>query len=214
MRLLFEAHFHFVVLHLLGSPFLHGSWAQPIVNTGFAAQGLALAALGLGTFGTQRLVAELAPAGAVVADDLAAVGTDSRTLVAHGVVAVMAIADLFAIHHIAAVAAGGAVPAAQGDIRAIRVVGLENTPDHAEEIAQSSFFQCGPNGSRPFTFAEHFVADMGVRDRVICGGRMGLDGNDVVRDLVVHLLQLAWIQGDPKWPQIDLFQRDRFGRHR
>lgn len=162
--------------------------AEPVRKTRFAANQFTLAALGFGTFGAERPIADLAVAATLGANDLAAVGADPRAIVADRIIAVATVVDALVIHDVATVVAGDAVPIGQADVGAVRVVGRENATHHDEEIAQPAFFQRRSNGGRPIAFTEHFIADMRVRNGLILGRGMRFDGDYKVRDLVAHLL--------------------------
>lgn len=115
-----------------------------------------------------------------MANDLAAVGADSRALVANRRIAMAAVVGILFIHHVATVVTGDTLPVAERDIRAVWVVGGQDPSHHHEEIAESAFFQGCPYGGCTVSLAERFIAHMRVCDRLILCGRMGIDGHDAI----------------------------------
>lgn len=146
----------------------------------------------------------------MAAKQFAAVGTDPLTLLADGVAAVAAVAGILAIHHIAAIAAGRAVPIGQRDVGTVRVVRRQDTADHGEKVREAALFQCRPYGRTAIAFTEHLVTDVRMRDRRIIGRRVGIQGPDAVRSPLVHLAQVVQAQSHLKPAEIDFFERDRF----
>jgi len=159
----------------------------------------------------QRRLADLACAGTAFAYHLGTTGADSGTLIANRIFTKAAAVRALAVHDVAALITGNAVPVRQRNIRAVGVVGGENAADQAEKIAQPAFLQRGSYGCCTVTFADDFITDMGMRYGVVCSGWMWIDGHHKVRHLVIQFLQSVQVQSNSKPPEVDIVKRNGLG---
>lgn len=102
------------------------------------------------------------------------------------------------------------MPVRQWYIGAVRVVGRQDAADHGEEIHQSPCFDRCLDGRCAVAFADHIVAHVRMRYGVVSCRRVRIDGRHIVRHLLIQLAQTVQIQRNPKPPQIDVLQGNRF----
>jgi hypothetical protein len=98
-----------------------------------------------------------------------------------------------------------AIPISERDVWTVRAVGIEDAPDHREKITKPAFFKCSLYGGTAIALAEPFPIHVGVSNTLVCGCRIRLKGNDVVRTGVVELTEIVYLQLYPERPQIDIF---------
>lgn len=103
-----------------------------------------------------------------------------RTVTAKGILAAVASAVAVARHDVATVLAGRAVPAAELDMGAAGVVGLQDLAHERKKVEQSSLGQGPANRSRALPLAEQTISNMGVSDVFVVIRRMGRFGDHLV----------------------------------
>ena len=96
----------------------------------------------------------------------------------------------------------------ESDVGAAGVVRLQNLSHEQKEVAQPSLLQSGADRGLAVSFTQRLALDMRMRDVVLGGGRVGFEGDDLIRSLLIESIPM---QHDLKRPQADLFQRDRIG---
>ena len=93
------------------------------------------------------------------------------------------------------------VPIVEGDIWTIRIVGIEDAPDHREKISESTLLQGCCYRCRAIAFTEFLAAYMRMSNTFVCGGRVWIQGNNTVRTGLVQLSELVQGQLNLKRPE-------------
>lgn len=106
------------------------------------------------------------------------------------------------------------IPVSEWDVWTIRAIGIEDAPDDCEKVAQPAFFKGSLYRGAAIALAEPFPVHMGMSNTLICACGIRFKGNNAVRTGVVQLSELAYLQLDPKWPQIDILQANRLSTYR
>jgi len=86
-----------------------------------------------------------------------------------------------AVDHLATVRAVHAVPVGERDVRAIRVVGLQQAPHDREEVPQPAFLQGVADRLAPFALADNLALDVRVRDVLVADRRIRVESDHAIR---------------------------------
>ena len=122
--------------------------------------------------------------------------------------------DVVAAHRVAAVVARPAFPVRQGDVGRVGVVVGQHGRDQLEEVADAAVGQGRLDGRAGVALAHVLIADVRVRDGVVAGGRVGIDGHDPVdRAVPLELGQAADLEPDLELAEVVALQLDGLGRH-
>lgn len=132
----------------------------------------------------------------------------ARALVAGRATTAVAGADVIAVDRVATVRAIASGPLFESDVGAAGVVRLQNLCHEQKEVAQPSLLQRRADRGLAIPFAQRLALDMRMRDVVLGRGRVGFEGDDFIRSLLIEPVPM---QHDLEWSQADLFQRDRIG---
>ena len=117
-------------------------------------------------------------------------------------------ADQFISRVVPAITAFPTGPAVEGDIGAVRVVGVEDLPDEQEELEQPPLAERLQDRRPPLPFTQSLVLDVGMRGPGVGGSRVRVQGVDVVRD---RCSQSVPAQADLEPAEVDPLQDDRPG---
>ena len=132
----------------------------------------------------------------------------ARALVAGRATTAVAGADVIAIDRVATVGATASRPLFEPDIGTAGVVRLQNLSHEQKEVTQPSLLQCGTNCRLAVSFTQRLALDMRMWDVVLGRGRVGFEGDDLIRSLLIEPVPM---QHDLKRSQADVFQRDWVG---
>jgi len=119
-----------------------------------------------------------------------------RALVAKVVLAERTEVGIFRGYRVSTVIARCSVPVLERNVRAIRVVGIEDAPYHREEIAQPALFQGRRYRYSAITLAEPLAAYMWMSHIVVSACRVWIQGNYTVGTISVELSEPAKIQSN------------------
>ena len=180
------------------------------------------------TVGTDALITGGAKLQAFPADVLFAVAAALETpeaghrvalpTAAAALVAVVAIAPLAEqssplVRSLTTIGARLPVPLVDRHVRGLGVVSGQHRSHEQEEITQSPGCQGGLNGRACVARAEVAIADVRMRDPVVTGSRLRVQGHDAVRAVTLNGAQIVNEHLDLKWAQVEAFERDRLRAH-
>jgi hypothetical protein len=116
------------------------------------------------------------------------------------------------VHRIAAFLAHRAMPAIDFDKSTAPAVGVQYLGDQREEVVEPTVSQGAGNRRTAIAFAEAFVLNMRVRDALIAGSRVRIEGHHAIE--LLGTTDLRPVQPDFKAPELDQLQDNRVGRDR
>ena len=131
-----------------------------------------------------------------------------RAVVAGRATTAVARANVITVDRVATVGARASRPLFESDVGAAGVVRLQNLSHEQKEVAQPSLLQSGANCRLAIPFAQRLALDMRMRNIVVSRGRVGFEGDDFIRSLLIESVPM---QHNLKRSQADVFQRDRVG---
>lgn len=131
-------------------------------------------------------------------------------VVAQVAVAPLAEGSLTIADEATAVGAGDAVPLVERDVGRVGVVGGQRLGDDHKEVEDPAGGERRPQGAGRLPLAESLVADMGMGDVRVAGGRSAAGGDDRVGGDGPEPVDL---QHDFKGAQLHAVEDDRFGGH-
>ncbi len=132
----------------------------------------------------------------------------ARALVASRASTAVARADVIAIDRVTTVGARASRPLFEPDVGASGVVRLQNLCHEQEKVAQPPLLQSRTDRGLAVSFTQRLALDMRMWDVVLGRGRVGFEGDDFIRSLLIEPIPM---QHNLKRSQADLFQCDRVG---
>ena len=127
--------------------------------------------------------------------------------------AVLAVVKVLGVLDAPAVVAGDAIPAVEFDVRAVRVVGIQDAADQEEGVTDPPRFQGPADRLGRLAEADAGVADVGMWNRVVPRRRAGIEAFDPQRGITVQFPEPVDVQVDREGSEVSAFQHDRLGGH-
>jgi hypothetical protein len=130
----------------------------------------------------------------------------TAAFVAKAITAEFAIIGVFPVHDIPAAVTCDTLPVGERHVGTVRVVGVQNIVDHAEEIIQPALFKCCPDSCCAISFTDSFITDMRVCYIFGCGRRMRIEGFAVIHSSAVQVSELVQFKHNPEWPEVHIVE--------